>query len=185
MELLHAEFAYTDTFTRPHPTLAISNFHFTAQRMVYVIISRLWTKPQHATLKRLQEGRRVLNRNWSSKLNLWTAFIVLVYLPKSITALYEEQLRRHASDLPLTLINAIQLQFHSRNWISIGQNWTNAWHTLFIVRQIPFTLKSDTSQLLSKDLHISLGNEPKKELGWLTPYRKLVWQNAATQQHNK
>ena len=146
MELLHAKFACTDTFTRPapQPTLAISNFHFTAQRMVNVIISRLWTKPRHATLKRLQEGRRGLNRHLSSKLNLWTVFIVLVYLRKSITALYGEQLRRHASELPLILINAIQLHFHCRNWISIGQNCTNAyliyWYDTFHSpwNQIPF-----------------------------------------------
>jgi hypothetical protein len=109
----------------PRP-FSISNFHFTAQRMVNVIISRLWTKSRHATLKRLQEGRQGLNRHLSSKLNLWTLFIVLVYLRKSITTLYGEQLKRHVSDLPLTLINVIQLHFYSRNWISIGQNCTNA-----------------------------------------------------------
>jgi hypothetical protein len=173
MELLHAEFACTDTFP-PQSTLAISNFHFTAQRMVNVIISRLWTKPQHATLKRLQEGRRVLNRNLSSQLNLWTVFIVLVYLPKSITALYGEQLRRHASDLPLTLINAIQLLFIPVNEFLLGKTAQTPNIPYLLVRHIPFTLESDTfSRLLSTDLHISLRNEPKNKGRIFTPYRKL------------
>lgn len=89
---------------------------------------------------------------------------MLVYLPKSITALYGEQLRRHASDLPLTLINAIQLLFIPAIEFLLGKPAQTPNIPYLLVRHIPFTLESDTfSQLLSTDPHISLRNEPEKK----------------------